>query len=314
MSSNHLPTFRDNVSVPSWSLKMGPIRCPETALLFLDSLILEDGTVTLSRNVSTLLRLLDPWRWDRYVVPKRRYSSWTPLSLKMGPIRCPETSVLFLDSLILEDGTDTLSRNVGTVLGLLYPWRWDRYVVPKRRYSSWTPLSLKMGPIRCPKRRYSSWTLLSLKMGPIRCTETSLLFLDSLILEDGTDTFSRNVGTLLDSLILEDGTDTFCWNVGTLLGLLDPWRWDRYVVPKRRCSSWTPWSLKMGPIRCPETSVKDYRSTLRNISKRVRISGSADSNPPEHHSREFLLLNIGSKTSDELIAWFSDIPTDMSKV
>jgi hypothetical protein len=29
-----------------------------------------------------------------------------------------------------------------------------------------------------------------------------------------------------------------------------------------RYCSWTSWALKMGPIRCPETSVKDYRSTL----------------------------------------------------
>ena len=28
--------------------------------------------------------------------------------------------------------------------------------------------------------------------------------------------------------------------------------------------------LKMGPIRCPETSVKDYHSTLRNIPKERR--------------------------------------------
>jgi hypothetical protein len=55
----------------------------------------------------------------------------------MGPIRCPETSVkdyhstlrytlLFLDFLTLEDGTDTLSRNVGKGLPLdaaLYPRR-----------------------------------------------------------------------------------------------------------------------------------------------------------------------------------------------
>jgi hypothetical protein len=36
------------------------------------------------------------------------------LTLKMGPIGCPETSVGFLFGLIdLEDGTDTLSRNIG---------------------------------------------------------------------------------------------------------------------------------------------------------------------------------------------------------
>jgi hypothetical protein len=35
-------------------------------------------------------------------------------------------------------------------------------------------------------------------------------------------------------------------------------------------SSWTSWSLNMGPMRCPKTSVKDYNSTLRNIPKQRR--------------------------------------------
>jgi hypothetical protein len=30
------------------------------------------------------------------------------------------------------------------------------------------------------------------------------------------------------------------------------------------------WSFKIGPICCPETSVKDYHSTLRNIAERFR--------------------------------------------
>jgi hypothetical protein len=30
------------------------------------------------------------------------------------------------------------------------------------------------------------------------------------------------------------------------------------------------WALKMGPIRCPETSVKDYHSTLRNTPEERR--------------------------------------------
>jgi hypothetical protein len=33
--------------------------------------------------------------------------------------------------------------------------------------------------------------------------------------------------------------------------------------------SWTSWPLKMGPIRCPETSTQNYHSTLR----RAQISG-----------------------------------------
>ena len=35
-------------------------------------------------------------------------------------------------------------------------------------------------------------------------------------------------------------------------------------------SSWTSWPLKMGPIRCPETSVKYCHSTLRNIPEERR--------------------------------------------
>jgi hypothetical protein len=35
-------------------------------------------------------------------------------------------------------------------------------------------------------------------------------------------------------------------------------------------SSWTAWPSKIGPIRCPETTVKDYQSTLRNITEESR--------------------------------------------
>jgi hypothetical protein len=43
-SDNPLPTFRDNVPVPSSRFK-------KSNLFFLDFLVLEDGTDTLSRNV-----------------------------------------------------------------------------------------------------------------------------------------------------------------------------------------------------------------------------------------------------------------------
>ena len=43
----------------------------------------------------------------------------------------------------------------------------------------------------------------------------------------------------------------------------------------RRSPSWTAWSLKMGPISCPETSVHNYQSTLRNIPEgRSHLHGS----------------------------------------
>jgi hypothetical protein len=35
-------------------------------------------------------------------------------------------------------------------------------------------------------------------------------------------------------------------------------------------SSWTSWSLKIGPIGCPKTSAEDYHSTLRNILEERR--------------------------------------------
>ena len=48
-------------------------------------------------------------------------------------------------------------------------------------------------------------------------------------------------------------------------------------------TSWTSWPLKMGPIRRPETSVKDYHSTLRNIPEERRShqhrGGSLKSKP-----------------------------------
>jgi hypothetical protein len=56
--------------------------------------------------------------------------------------------------------------------------------------------------------------------------------------------------------------------------------WNRVVIPYRRFGtmyqshlqgSRNPTRpLKMGPIRCPETSVKDYHSTLRNNKEERR--------------------------------------------
>jgi len=46
----------------------------------------------------------------------------------------------------------------------------------------------------------------------------------------------------------------------------------RIVVPKHRDggSSWTALPLKMGPIGCFETSVRNYRYTVRKLSKACR--------------------------------------------
>jgi hypothetical protein len=54
-SGNPSPTFRDKVTLPSWSVKNSKPR--RVVLLFLDLLTLEDGTGTLSRNVGEGLPL-----------------------------------------------------------------------------------------------------------------------------------------------------------------------------------------------------------------------------------------------------------------
>ena len=95
-SGNFLQTFRDNLSVlickgqeskeikqtsflDFWPYKMGPDRLSRNvgkkSNPFWGFLTLEDGIDRLSRNDGkkpVLLWILDPWRCDRYVVPKRR--------------------------------------------------------------------------------------------------------------------------------------------------------------------------------------------------------------------------------------------------
>jgi hypothetical protein len=82
LSGNSVPTFRDNLTVPSSRVKKSKK---------VDFLILEDGTNKSSRNVGTVL----------------------PLNAEYYPRRAH-----FLDFLTLEDWTDRLSRNVGTELPL----------------------------------------------------------------------------------------------------------------------------------------------------------------------------------------------------
>jgi hypothetical protein len=45
---------------------------------------------------------------------------------------------------------------------------------------------------------------------------------------------------------------------------------DKPSVPSSTVKKSTSWPFKMGPIRCAETSVKDYHSTLRNIPEERR--------------------------------------------
>ena len=48
----------------------------------------------------------------------------------------------------------------------------------------------------------------------------------------------------------------------------------RFVVSYRHHSSWTAWPLKMGPLGSPETSVRNYHSTLRKIPKERHLISS----------------------------------------
>jgi hypothetical protein len=50
-----------------------------------------------------------------------------------------------------------------------------------------------------------------------------------------------------------------------------PTFWDNISVPSSRVKESKKKPLKMGPIRCPKTLVKDYHSTLRNPLKPKRI-------------------------------------------
>ena len=73
------------------------------------------------------------------------------------------------------------------------------------------------------------------------------------------------VSSSLDCLALADGTDRLSWNVGKHLPMYAEWH------PKRarffKLSKKIVWTLKMGAIGCPKTSITNYQSTLRNIPK-----------------------------------------------
>jgi hypothetical protein len=69
------------------------------------------------------------------------------------------------------------------------------------------------------------------------------------------------------------------WRFGTTYQS-HPQKW-RSIRRKGNFSFWTSWHLKLGMIHCPETSVKDYHSTLRKIpeerTSHQRRSGSLKS-------------------------------------
>ena len=85
---------------------------------------------------------LDPWRWDRLVLAKRRYETtilyyffWTAWPLNMGPVGCPERSVRHCHSTSTRPGED--------VIWILWKWNvhchwrnsppsgWARWMQPK---------------------------------------------------------------------------------------------------------------------------------------------------------------------------------------
>jgi hypothetical protein len=66
---------------------------------------------------------------------------------------------------------------------------------------------------------------------------------------------------------------------------------------------WASWPLKMGPIRCPETSVKVYRSTLRNTPEEF-ISH-------QHRGRSLKSLTLLSSRMLRPVIWYTH--TDFSE-
>jgi len=79
-SGNLLPTFRENLSVPSWRVKkMGPI----SALPGYYAASIGSSLLTFGDNLSGLPSRDNfedgdrPWRWDRQLAPKRRYEITT---------------------------------------------------------------------------------------------------------------------------------------------------------------------------------------------------------------------------------------------
>jgi len=181
---------------------------------------------------SVFFGILEPWGRDQRAAPKRRQD-----------ITTTQFSLEFLNP---EEGTDRLSRNLGKKLPLLPEEGTDK--LSRNLGKKWPLLSFLL----------NSWTL---RKGPICCPETSV----------------RN-----------DHYSVFFW-------ILELWGRDRYVVPKPRQEITTTqfsseflnpevgtdmlsrnhdkklpllsfllnsWTLRKGPICCPETSVRNYHYSV----------------------------------------------------
>ena len=57
---------------------------------------------------------------------------------------------------------------------------------------------------------------------------------------------------------------------------------------------WTSWLLKMGPIDCPETSVQNYHSTLRNILEQPRSHQHRGGSLKPRNKRKNLVYKLTS--------------------
>ena len=131
----------------------------------------------------------------------------------------------FVDILTLDDDTDTVSRNVGN----------------EQAWRSWP---LKMGPIRCPETSVSSYSLTLQNIPLVRSVSGWFVVNVSAHLTAFSGQYVRKeINFFVDILTLDDDIDTVSRNVGNE-------------------QAWRSWPLKMGPIRCPETSVKNKHGDL----------------------------------------------------
>jgi len=67
--------------------------------------------------------------------------------------------------------------------------------------------------------------------------------------------------------------------------------------PRRKLSSWIPWPLRMGRIRCPETSVRNYHDTLHDVTEDRRSHSWVIYSVPilngyNLHSSPFLYISL----------------------
>jgi hypothetical protein len=211
--------------------------------------------------------------WERNQVESRRQASWFLaqlifLTLKMEAIYSSETSVdtqLTTRRYIPEDGTCHLLLRWFIAQLIFLPWKWRRYIPPKRRltlnglhgvisqkmvhatcFHAGLLLSLIFQPSRWrryvpSKRRFTLNGLhgvISKKMVHATCFRAGLMA--SLFFRPcrwGRYVPPKRRLTLngIHGVISQKMVHATCFHAGLLLSLFfQPWRWGRYVPPKRR--------------------------------------------------------------------------------